>query len=89
MGTNIPEPQHSRRSPTLHALNMSTCTKNFNSFQVLPKCTHDSELGVLYLKSFFAGSLNLMVVLLCAQRASFCTFPHKVESASIAGASRA
>lgn len=49
----------------------------------------DLELGVLYLKSFFAGSLNLMVVLLRAQRASFCTFPHEVESASIAGASRA
>lgn len=49
----------------------------------------DSETCVLYLKSFFAGSLNLMVVLLRAERASFCTFPYKVESASIAGARRA
>ena len=49
----------------------------------------DLETWVLYLKSFFARSLNLVVVLLHAERASFCTFPHKVESASIAGARRA
>lgn len=46
----------------------------------------DLKTWVVYLKSFFAGSLNLMVVLLRAERTSFCTFPYEVESASIAGA---
>lgn len=49
----------------------------------------DFETWVLYLKSFFAGSLNLVVVLLRAERTSFCTFPQEVESASITGASGA
>lgn len=49
----------------------------------------DFQIWVLYLKPFFAGSLNLVVVLLCAERTSFCTFPEEVESASITGACRA
>lgn len=49
----------------------------------------DFETWVLYLKSFFAGSLNLVVVLLCAEGTSFCTLPQEVERASITGACRA
>jgi hypothetical protein len=39
-----------------------------------------------YLKSSLAGSLNLMEVMLCAQRTSFRTLPQEVECTSITGA---
>lgn len=39
-----------------------------------------------YLKSSFAGSLDLMEVMLCAQRASLSTLPQEIECTSITGA---
>lgn len=101
--TNIPESQHSSSLSLnssqlrdwaeifqLYLYLLLVCTPNFNK---IPNYTQmsplDLETWVLYLKSFFAGSLNLVVVLLRAERTSFCTFPYKVESASITCACRA
>ena len=38
-----------------------------------------------YLKSPLTGTLNLMEVTLCAQRASFSTLPQEIECTSITG----
>lgn len=76
---------------TAHA-GAESCGADKGSSTVATSSTKPSCLIIYqasYLKSFFASSLNLMVVMLHAQRAGFSTFPHEVECASITGAGRA